>query len=134
MSVEPRYRGSCLCGAVTFVVAGALEHDPQACHCTQCQKQTGSFYMGINVRKSALAVQGTEHIRWFRSSPEVERGFCDTCGSTLFWRPDLSGYLWISIAMGLFDDSTGRKVGGHEYTQEQGDYYLAFGTADKTRR
>ncbi|MEM7407872.1 MAG: GFA family protein [Pseudomonadota bacterium] len=116
-------KGSCLCGAVTIAVAGDLEHDPQACHCRQCQKQTSSFYAGVNVRKSALTVRGEAHVRWFRSSVEVERGFCAVCGSTLFWRPDLPGYAWISIAMGLFDESTGRRMTKHEYVAERGDYY-----------
>ncbi|MGZ9006346.1 MAG: GFA family protein, partial [Burkholderiales bacterium] len=35
-------KGSCLCGAVTFEVAAILE-PPDACHCSQCRKQSGHF-------------------------------------------------------------------------------------------
>ncbi|MEO0489721.1 MAG: GFA family protein, partial [Cyanobacteria bacterium J06659_2] len=93
--------GSCLCGTVQISVKGQLEHDPEACHCVQCRKQTGSFLIAVNVRKTALSVAGEDSIHWYRSSDKVERGFCSVCGSTLFWRPDIEGYKWISIAMGL---------------------------------
>ena len=53
----------------------------------------------------------------------MERGFCSVCGSTLFWRPDIEGYEWISVAMGLFAQSTGRKLAKHTFVNEKGDYY-----------
>jgi hypothetical protein len=35
-------KGSCACGAIKFEVTGALE-GCDACHCTQCRKQSGHF-------------------------------------------------------------------------------------------
>ena len=115
--------GSCLCGTVKISVKGQLEHDPEACHCIQCRKQTGSFLTAVNVRKTVLSVEGNDSVHWYRSSDKVERGFCSVCGSTLFWRPDIEGYEWISVAMGLFDQSTGRKLAKHTFVGEKGDYY-----------
>jgi hypothetical protein len=40
-----------LCGGVTFEVAGELEKKPEACHCTQCRKQTTHFFVGVNVNR-----------------------------------------------------------------------------------
>ena len=37
-------KGSCLCGAVHFEVRGPLG-PPDACHCTQCRKQSGQGIM-----------------------------------------------------------------------------------------
>ena len=116
-------KGSCLCDAVRIQVAGELEHDPEACHCRQCRKHFGSYAMGVNVRRSRLTVIGEEHVRWYRSSPQVERGFCGICGSTLFWRPDLDGYEWTSVAIGLFDGKIGRKLAKHTFVGEKSDCY-----------
>lgn len=116
--------GSCLCEAIGITVEGSLEHDAEACHCRQCRKQTGGFLIGVNVRKSALTITGEDHLRWFRSSPDVERGFCGTCGSTLFWRPDIDGYEWIGVSIALFDQPTGTAITKHTFVANKGDYYV----------
>ena len=115
--------GKCLCGAIVIYVDGELEHSPEACHCRQCRKHSGSFLMGVNVRRSSLRVQGEEHVSWYRSSEAVERGFCEICGSTLFWRPDIPGYEWTSVAIGLFDGDIGRKLAKHTFVGEKSDCY-----------
>lgn len=114
---------SCLCGNVRLTVQGELEHAPEACHCVQCRKHSGSFLTGVNVRKSKLTIDGAESIGWYASSEKVDRGFCLTCGSTLFWKPTMEGYEWISVAMGLFDGATGTRLAKHTFVDEKGDYY-----------
>ena len=79
--------------------------------------------MGVNVRRTSLHVRGEENVRWYRSSDTVERGFCGRCGSTLFWRPDLEGYEWTSVAIGLFDGAIGRKLCKHTFVGEKSDCY-----------
>ena len=116
-------KGSCLCGGVTIAVEGDLEHQPEACHCTQCRKQSGSFLTAVNVRKSRLTIRGQEHVGWYSSSDKVERGFCKTCGSTLFWAPNMEDYEWIAVAMGLFDGATGTHLRKHTFVHDKGDYY-----------
>lgn len=54
---------------------------------------------------------------------KLDRGFCSICGSALFWRPDIEDYKWISVAMGLFDQSTGQKLAKHACVREKGDCY-----------
>ena len=115
--------GTCLCGAIALSVEGELEHDPEACHCVQCRKHSGSFLTGVNVRKTALSIEGEDRIGWYRSSEKVERGFCTVCGSTLFWKPIIDGYEWISVAAALFDQPIGRKLAKHTFVGEKGDYY-----------
>src|SRR5262252_4055541 len=96
-------KGSCLCGGVRVEVEGAFEKQPEGCHCTMCRKQTSHFFAAVNVRRKFLAVHGEDKVGWFRSSETVERGFCKVCGSVLFWRPNLPGYEYTAVAMGLFD-------------------------------
>lgn len=114
------YRGSCLCGAVTFEVEGELPA-PDACHCTLCRKQSGHFFVSTDVKRQAVTIHGADRLTWYRSSEKVQRGFCSTCGSSLFWDP--VGKDWIGIAMGAFENPTNTKIGIHIYVADKGDYY-----------
>lgn len=114
------HHGSCLCGAVRFAVDTDLKA-PDACHCTQCRKQTGHFLVSTDVPKSAVQITGADAIRWYQSSEKVRRGFCATCGSPLFWDPPSRD--WMGIAMGAFDGPTGTHVHVHIFVAEKGDYY-----------
>lgn len=114
------HRGSCLCGGVSFEVAGPLP-PPDACHCSQCRKHSGHFWASTDVPRSALTIHGAEHLTWFRSSEKVQRGFCSTCGSSLFWDPIRRDK--IAIAMGAFDRPTDTRLGVHIHVADKGDYY-----------
>lgn len=116
-------KGSCLCGGVRIEVEGGLELQPQACHCSQCRKQTGHFLAAVNVRRDALRVDGEDKVAWYQSSDTVRRGFCSVCGSTLFWDADLEGYNYTAVAMGLFDEPTGVRFAKHTFVNDKGDYY-----------
>jgi hypothetical protein len=116
------HKGSCLCGAVKLEVA-RIELQPEACHCTMCRKHTGHFLVGVNVKRKDLTIHGEDKVGWYRSSPEVRRGFCAVCGSTLFWDALKEGYEYISIAMGAFDGPTGLHLRGHIFVGDKGDYY-----------
>ncbi len=125
------HKGACLCGAVTVAVTGALPR-PTACHCTACRKQTGHFEASIDIPRTVLSVSGDEHVSWFRSSENVRRGFCSTCGSTLFWDPVHKD--WTAVAMGLFDGPTGTSLSMHIFVSEKGDYYdIADGLPENQR-
>lgn len=116
-------KGSCLCGAVSFEIAGKLERQPEACHCTQCRKQTGHFLVAVNVLRKDLTLHGEDKVAWYRSSEKVRRGFCSICGSVLFWNPTIDGYQYIAIAMGTFDSPTGTRIAKHTFVGDKGDYY-----------
>lgn len=114
------HKGSCLCGAVSFEVAGPLP-PADACHCTQCRKQSGHYWASTNVPRDALAISGAENVSWFQSSERVRRGFCASCGSFLFWDP--IGKDVIAVAMGAFDTPTDAKLAMHIFVADKGDYY-----------
>jgi hypothetical protein len=67
--------GTCLCGAVSIDISGELDHQPEACHCSDCRKQSGHFLAAVNVRRDALTIEGSEHITWYQSSEKVRRGW-----------------------------------------------------------
>ena len=120
MTATTIHKGSCLCGAVSFEVSGDLPA-PDACHCSQCRKHSGHFLVSTDVPRSALTIHGWEKITWFRSSEKVERGFCSTCGSSLFWNPIHKD--WIGIAMGAFEQPTDTQLRIHIFVADKGDYY-----------
>ncbi len=114
------HRGSCLCGAVTFEVTGDLPQ-PSACHCVACRKHSGHFEASVDIPADTLTISGEAHVRWYQSSEKVRRGFCDICGSTLFWDPVFRD--WTAVAMGAFDTQTQTKLAMHIFVSEKGDYY-----------
>jgi hypothetical protein len=114
------HKGSCICGAVSFEIEGDLK-PPDACHCRECRKQSGHYFASTDVPRSALTVHGSENVRWYASSEKVRRGFCATCGSTLFWDPAHRD--WTGVAMGALDTPTGTKLAIHIFVAEKGDYY-----------
>lgn len=115
------HEGSCLCGAVRFRVAGPLPA-PDACHCNACRKVSGHYFVSTDVKRAALSVSGQVHLRWYQSSEKVRRGFCGTCGSTLFFDPVIETD-WTAVAMGAFEGPTGTHLGKHIFVAEKGDYY-----------
>ena len=114
------HNGSCLCGAVSFEVEGELP-PPDACHCTICRKHSGHYYAGTDVQKDALKITGSDNITWYQSSEKVRRGFCATCGSSLFFDPPHLD--WIGVAMGAFEKPTNTKLAIHIFVADKGDYY-----------
>lgn len=113
-------KGSCLCGRVSFVVTADLGAN-DACHCIQCRKHSGHYFASADVPRAALAVTGQEGVSWYRSSEKVRRGFCSTCGSSLFFDPIKSDF--IGIALGAFDSPTLTRLSKHIFVAEKGDYY-----------
>lgn len=114
------HKGSCLCGAVRFSVEGNLK-PPDACHCTICRKTSGHYYAGTDVPRTAVTIEGEENVTWYRSSEKARRGFCSTCGSSLFFDPIYRD--WIGIAMGAFDKPTNTHLAIHIFVANKGDYY-----------
>ena len=110
-------RGSCLCGAVTYRVTGDMR-PVVACHCAQCRKTSGHYVAATSTPRDAVDITG--EVSWYQSSPTARRGFCGTCGSSLFW--DGPGEN-LSIHAGTLDGPTGLALKGHIFTADKGDYY-----------
>lgn len=99
--------GACHCGRVRVTMPGESA-GVVVCHCADCQKLHGSSFALFAAERSAVRWEGEEHIRWYRSSPTNERGFCEHCGSRLAKRP-VEGTR-IMVSAGLFDRTLPRKV------------------------
>ncbi|WP_026869295.1 GFA family protein [Inquilinus limosus] len=123
--------GGCLCGAVRYRVTGPLRQ-VVACHCGQCRRTSGHYAAFTACAADNLVLESDRTLRWYRSSPEAERGFCGECGSNLFWKPAHGRA--ISIAAGTLDGATGLRIGAHLFTADKGDYYAIAGDAPQWPR
>ncbi len=90
------FSGSCQCGGVVYTVSDnpLLTY---ACHCTECQKRTGSaFSMGMIIASGSFEVEG-ELSSWARTSDlghENVRYSCKKCGNILYGiGSTLSGFI-----------------------------------------
>lgn len=113
------HKGRCLCGAVAFEGIGA----PQvtACHCGMCRRWHGGPSVAARFAGGITIVDGTDTVGWWRSSDWAERGFCKTCGSTLFYRLVETGE--IMGEAGSFDLPDGLVITEHYFIDEKPDYY-----------
>ncbi len=82
--------GGCQCGAVRFH-ASEMHDNSHLCHCRMCQKAVGNIF-------AALVAAPDNAITWtrgapsiWRSSEHVERGFCENCGTPLFYHDVTNG-------------------------------------------
>jgi hypothetical protein len=101
------YTGGCQCGSVRYV----LTTEPlrvAACHCTECQCQSGSaFGMSMPVKKEGLTIAGStkQFTRTADSGGEVTGVFCPECGVRIYHAlksaPDV-----VSIKPGTLDDTS----------------------------
>ncbi len=112
--------GGCLCGAVRYEVKGPLRNVVN-CHCSMCQKLHGVFGAHSKANKANIRIVSNEGLAWYKSSAAARRGFCNKCGSSLFWEPyeqDATG-----IIAGTLDQPTGLSTMGHIFVDEKTDFY-----------
>jgi hypothetical protein len=115
--------GSCLCGDVAWESDGELGFMSH-CHCSRCRKAHGSaFSTGVMCDADEFRfTRGRERIGRFRSSPAVQRAFCERCGSVV---PDdqspWEGKLFIPA--GALDDDPGVRPLGHIFVGSKAPWY-----------
>lgn len=107
------FEGSCLCGAVQFRVAAPTLWCAH-CHCTMCQRAHGAaFVTWVGADASRVTIEGPT-LSWHESSAKAERGFCSSCGSSLFFRSER----WpgeIHITRANFRGGIHREPEGHAF-------------------
>ena len=82
-NMKNKLKGGCLCGAVSYVVEERFEAF-YFCHCTQCQKVTGSAFAS-NILTDVDNVEWTNGVsnieNYQHPSREFSKAFCKTCGA-----------------------------------------------------
>ncbi len=77
--------GRCLCGAIRYQ-CGPLLYPPTLCHCASCRRASGAHAVGWVTVASGKLVFAAGSPREFASTPGVQRGFCNRCGTPLTYR------------------------------------------------
>lgn len=112
--------GRCECGRVAFELP-EVRDSVTVCHCSQCRRASGHLWASTRAPYDSLTFTRDEGLTWYASSDFAKRGFCNACGSSLFYRMnDEDG---IGIAAGCLDDTSGLHIGKHIFVADKGDYY-----------
>ncbi len=121
--------GGCVCGGVRYRVDGPLRQ-VVACHCEQCRRSSGHFVAATATRRRYFHLTSSNDLRWYDAIPGFRRGFCATCGSSLFFEE--TGEERISIAAGSLDDARGLNIAAHIFVGEAGAYYKIDDAVDQS--
>jgi hypothetical protein len=99
--------GGCQCGAIRYEITGppAVVY---ACHCTECQRQSGSaFAMAAVIPQQHFRItKGSAKMFARKTSPSktMECWFCPDCGTRLYHVPSGATYANRNIKPGTLDD------------------------------
>ena len=111
---------SCLCAGVSMSIRG--EFRPVInCHCIQCTKTHGNYAAYTSVLEENILFKSKKSLQWFKSSKEASRGFCNICGSSIFFKR--YGSRAVSVSAGLFRNPSRLKTVSHIYVKNKRDYY-----------
>jgi len=112
-------QGACFCGDVRY----ALGEDPltlYACHCTDCQRQTGSsFVLSMVVRGESLELLQGELCDYSSELPDGRQKhsrFCGRCSTRLWGRASRFPELAV-LRPGTLDDTSWIHPIGHIWTR-----------------
>lgn len=115
----PKHAGGCLCGGVRYEF-NAEPAMTAVCHCTHCQKTSGSaFSVILGVPADSVRVTKSETLATFKdmgtSGKHVLRKFCNACGAPVI--SDAAAFPGILfIKAGTLDDTSSIKPGLHIWT------------------
>jgi hypothetical protein len=100
IELENIFSGGCLCGAIRYRASGK-PLNVRVCHCRLCQKAVGAaFNARLLFEETAVDVEGP--LATVHSSPDLLRGFCRSCGTSILTKRLSTG--WIGLSAGSLDD------------------------------
>ena len=113
--------GGCQCGAVRYEIA-APPLTLYACHCRDCQRQTGAaFALSMVVPRDAIRITRGTPRKWQRPGADTASGtpagclFCRDCGTRLYHLPSRAPELAV-LKPGTLDDTGWLVPVGHIWT------------------
>ncbi|HUJ99789.1 MAG TPA: GFA family protein [Stellaceae bacterium] len=113
--------GGCQCGAVRYAI-DAAPVTVYACHCRDCQRQTGAaFALSMVVSREAIRITQGAAREWLRPGAVTSSGtptrclFCGNCGARLYHLPERNQQVAV-VKPGTLDDTSWLKAVGHIWT------------------
>jgi hypothetical protein len=113
--------GGCQCGEVGYAIA-AEPVTVYACHCRDCQRQTGAaFALSMVVPRAAIGITRGHAREWLRPGSQTASGtpttclFCGSCGARLYHLPSRNRDIAV-VKPGTLDDTSWLVAVGHIFT------------------
>ena len=119
-------RGRCLCGGVNFRLPQTVTN-AALCHCGQCRRWGGGVGV-ICTETDGAVVESGDTLHWCKTSANSERGFCEHCGTSLFWRATTDGKI-TDICIGALEDGANITLDRHIYVDDKPAFYEMAGSA-----
>lgn len=111
--------GACQCRRVRYEIR-AEPMAVWACHCTECQRQSGAaFALSMPVPREAVVVTAGEPKSWLRTADSgrtMACVFCADCGTRLWHNPTAAAAVTI-VKPGTLDDTSWLAPVGHIWTK-----------------
>ena len=111
---------SCLCKGVNMSIKGEFRPISN-CHCIQCTKTHGHFAAYTSVLEENINFKSKKTLKWFQSSVNAKRGFCNECGASIFFKT--LGSKAVSLSAGMLKNPTGLVTSSHIFLHNKRDYY-----------
>ena len=111
--------GGCRCGGVRFELEPPLR-DVRICHCSLCRRSGTYAGAYTAVPREALHLVSDANLAWYVDVNGRRRGFCGSCGATLFWSAD--DRETISVSAGALDGATGLVTEAHIFVTDKADW------------
>jgi hypothetical protein len=113
--------GGCQCGTIRYEFTGEPVQQV-ACHCTECQHQSGSAFgmtLVVNADDFRITQGKVKHYHSTSTTGRQKLGaFCPECGNRIYHQPE-----WrkgrISIKPGTLDDTSWLKPHVHLWTRSK---------------
>lgn len=107
--------GRCLCGALRYTLKSGFRLKPYACHCSDCQRRTGSaFSMHMLAMKSDIETSGeTDDAHFVQpSGAETSITGCKICRARIYSHNDQRpGF--ITLRVGTLDNASEKEPAAH---------------------
>ena len=116
-------KGKCLCEAVAYEITGPLG-PIYNCHCSKCRRWHGAaFRTRASINKHQFSwLSGAENLSSYKSSDNVTKYFCKTCGSPLIStyesKPEILG-----IPLGGIEGITEAKIEAHIFVSSKATWH-----------
>jgi hypothetical protein len=112
-------KASCLCGAVK-ITANEINPKFTVCHCNTCREWGGAPFFAVQCSTS-VKIEGSDKVKLYDSSSWASRGFCNECGTHLFFKLKQSGEY--NIAVGIFKNLAGLEMDMQYFSDQRPGYY-----------
>lgn len=120
-------KGQCLCGAVQVTATTVDNPRVRACHCDMCRQHGSGPFFSLETVAGSVNVTGPAQT--FKSSDWGGRGFCTTCGSTLWYMMEEGGSR--NLSAGLFPNAGGGTLQVEYFTDKCPQAYALAGEHTK---